>query len=34
MNLSVSCFLHPGSRQYCQFWNLQLLLTRCRNMRW
>ena len=29
MNLSVSCFLHPGSRQYCQFWNSQSLLTCC-----
>ena len=33
MNLSVSCFLHLGSRQYCQFWNSQSLSTCCRNMR-
>ena len=32
-NLSVLCFLHPGSRQYCQFWILQSSSTCCRNMR-
>ena len=33
MNLSVSYFLHPGSRQYCQFWILQSSSMCCRNMR-